>query len=480
MKKYLLPVIMLLTTMCQPLSAGHKAAPAKTEPKTEAKTETKTEAKTETKTEPKAEAMTPAPPTQTAEVARKSSISDIAADMPPVKLSVAIVVDSEMSPMTPADIELILSTAQKTMAEKLAYNNISFDIKKSMTVEEFIDSSLKNAEACRKNLEGKRYTLDKEPDFAPFKEDILTFLHRWELRELKEFFSKEQAEAYKKHEDLIEDTITVYKEKVNKIKGIILPNGKSLLSPQKAPYRSYVNWICAMQGQTEYDIVLTNEFVLYDLITEPYPHSIFQKCKVGGASLKSPARKIMPQRALFASTFGIENKLPFFDEDPAGNLSHEEKQKITGMFILAHELGHAIFKLPDFYDHPDTCLMTTKAETDYITGYNLLKNNPGTCPKCQPWVEARRDYFKGLELHANGKHEEAIDFFKKVIKETPKHIDGSYRSLLADVVIHIAECYHDMNNAKEVKRWLKSAKNADPYNETPAALWQSWFGEAMP
>ncbi len=473
MKKYLVPLIMLLTTMCQPLSAGN-SAPAPAAQSAEAKPNTPPVA------EEKTPEPTPPPPSQTAEVARKAPIEALEVEMPAVKLSVAIVVDGELSPMTPSDINLILSTAQKTMAEKLAYNNISFEIKKTMTVEEFIDSSLKNAESCRKNLEDKRYSLDKEPDFTPFRNDILTFLKRWELDELKEFFSKEKAAAYKKHEDLIDDIITVYKENVNKIKSINLPNGNSLLSPQKAPYRSYVNWICAMQGQTAYDIVLTNEFVLYDLITEPYPHSIFQKCKVGGASLKSPSRKIMPQRALFASTFGIENKLPFFDEDPAGNISHEEKQKITGMFILAHELGHAIFKLPDFYDHPDTCLMTTKAETDYITGYNLLKNNPGTCPKCQPWVEARRHYFRALELYSQKKYEEAIDFFKKVIKETPKHIDGSYRSMLADVVINIAKCYHDMGNAKEAKRWLKSARNADQYNETPAALWQTWFGEKMP
>ena len=115
-----------------------------------------------------------------------------------------------------------------------------------------------------------------------------------------------------------------------------------------------------------------------------------------------------------------------------------------------------------------------------ILNINLLKNNPGTCPKCQPWVEARRHYFRALELYSQKKYEEAIDFFKKVIKETPKHIDGSYRSMLADIVINIAKCYHNMGNTKEAKRWLKSARNTDKYNDAPAELWQTWFDEAMP
>jgi tetratricopeptide (TPR) repeat protein len=229
-----------------------------------------------------------------------------------------------------------------------------------------------------------------------------------------------------------------------------------------------VRWICAVREQDRADLILTNAFILYDLASEPYPHSIFAKNKVGGASLASPHRRAIRGRAVIASTFSMVTDLPFFREEGAETLTPEERLRVIGTFIVAHELGHAVFKLPDFYDHPRECLMTTKYETGYVSGWRDVLAHPGGCTGCQPYIEARRQVFLGQLARAKGDHNEAIRLFKEAIRTTPKHIDGSYLRYIAGLSIEVAEIYRDMSNVEQAKRWLKSAQRVVP--DLPEAL----------
>lgn len=390
-------------------------------------------------------------------------------------LTVAVVTDPQMPPLNDSDIQQILATAQQTISDKLAFSELSFEVTAKMSVEDFIERSLKNVPACLNELAPIRYTQNQDAAFTALRPKMLTFLKKWSLKELQSFFPVEEQGRYTSHEAVLEQVIATYRQKAAAIAKIRLADKQKLLDSSKLRYRSYSSWVCALRGQEDYDIILTNEFIFYDLIGEPFPHTVFQKCKVGGASLPSPKRIVIPGRALFVSTFGIENKIPFFDEDPQNRFSHDEKQQLTGMFLLAHELGHALFKLPDFYDHPEQCLMTTKAETDYQTGYTLLKNNPGTCPACQPWVTARRDYFRAIWLREHGQVLPAIELFKQVSKNTPHQIDGTYRQFLADIGLNIAICYHLLDNKNETRRWLKGAIKMDPQNSRAQQYMSEWF-----
>lgn len=394
-----------------------------------------------------------------------------------VTLHVVRILDDELPPITDQDMATILKVAQATLDEKLGFGGVRFEDHGAVTVEEFFAANLDDRGACATRLGKWRYDPWSTPDFNAARPEMLRFLKRWKLKELRGFFPPAEAQALTSHQDLIDKLIPIYQSKVERIREMRLPNGNGLLAPAKAPLRSYVNWICAVRAQRSYDIILTNEFLLYDLITEPYPHSIFKKCKVGGASLRSPARTAMPGRALFASTFGMETSLPFFSEDPDHTLTREERQRVTGMFILAHELGHALFKLPDFYDHPPQCLMTTTAETDYLGGYQELLKHPGPCPACTTYVDTRRQYFYGRWLLAQGRYDEAVATFTTVAKETPKHIDGSYRAYLADIGLNIATAHHRAGRAGKARRWLRSARGMDPKNEQVQQRWQEWFAD---
>ena len=126
------------------------------------------------------------------------------------------------------------------------------------------------------------------------------FLSRWPVESLAAFFPEEQRGELTSYAAIRAKLLAEFDRKIAMIAGFRLKGGASLLAADKVDQRSYVSWICAMRNQDEADFILTNEFILYDLASEPYPHSIFQKCKVGGASLLSPKRRVIHRRALVA------------------------------------------------------------------------------------------------------------------------------------------------------------------------------------
>lgn len=386
-----------------------------------------------------------------------------------VTLHVVRVLDDELPPISDQDMALILAVARETLAEKLSFDQLRLVDHGVLSAERFFADNPPSAE-CRARLAPLRFDPWAEPDFAALRPQMLAFLQRWQLPALRAYFPADQAGGLDTYDALLDRLLPAYRQKVRAIRDLRLPSGRSLLAPDKAELRSYVGWICVLAAQARYDLILTNQFVLYDLASEPYPHSVLKKCKVGGASLRSPARGALAGRALFASTFGMETDVPFLAEDPGRTLSRAERQRVTGMFILAHELGHALFKLPDFYDHPPQCLMTTTAESDYLAGYRQLQAHPGPCPACKVYVDARRLYFQALAQIERGQYAAAIAALKQVVAQTPKHIDGSYRTYLADIGVHIARAHFLAGQPEEGQRWLSSALAMDPQYEPARRL----------
>ena len=59
-----------------------------------------------------------------------------------------------------------------------------------------------------------------------------------------------------------------------------------------------------------------------------------------------------------------------FSEEPVS-------EEFIGTYLLAHELGHAILKIPDVYDHGPGCLMNTSFAPSYTDGYAALQSTHG-------------------------------------------------------------------------------------------------------
>ena len=415
----------------------------------------------------------PAPPAATVENAVRRTLPTEALGR--LTLEVLLVNDPDFPEVTAEAAEAILAQARTTLAEKLSFGTLEFKVKGVETVAEFMDRNVGVDDACVREFEplrvqpGVRQAKDVDPKL------VRRFLSQWPVESLAAYFPESERAGLTSYEALTDKLLAEFDRKVTTLAAFKLANGSSLLEPKRMRERSYVNWICALRNQDDADLILTNELVLYDLASEPYPHSIFAKCKVGGASLSSPRRRAIYRRAVFASTFSMVTDLPFFQEAGAADLKPAEKLSVIGTFIVAHELGHAVFKLPDFYDHPPECLMTTKFETGYVSGFLDLLAHPGPCPMCQPWVDAKRHVFLAEEAHKDGKYDAAVDHLRAAIKGTPKHVDGNYRRYIADLSVMVADNFISLGKTKEALQWAQAAVRIVPDHEEALRI-QARFG----
>jgi hypothetical protein len=373
-------------------------------------------------------------------------------------LDVLLVNDPDFPQVTFDQAANILGEAGRTITGKLGYGGVSFNIVGSTSIAELMSSA--PGAACLDELSKYRARPGVKVDVP--KDVIDRFLRRWKIEELRAFFPEETRAKLATYEDIAAALAAEHERKLAMIAGFKLKNGKSLLDADSLEQRSYVRWICAIREQDRADLILTNAFLLYDLASEPFPHSIYAKNKVGGASLASPKRRAIRGRAVVASTFSMVTDIPFFLEEGAAELGPTDRDKVIGTFIVAHELGHAVFKLPDFYDHPRECLMTTKYETGYVSGWRDLLQHPGSCASCQPYVEARRQVFLADAARVRDDHNESARLLKEAIRLTPKHIDGNYLRYIAALTVEVAEQYLAAGNLEQARRWYKSAQRVAP------------------
>ncbi len=387
-----------------------------------------------------------------------------------LSLEVLLVNDPDFPPVTPEQAVSILKSAQATLADKLSFPSVEFRILGTTTTAEFIAKHVRADDACSQHFEPLRVRPGVRSASAVDPKLVDQFLNRWPVGELAAFFPPAERKGLTSYEAIRNKLLVEFDRKVALIADFKLKDGSSLLAAEKLDQRSYVSWVCALRNQDDADFVLTNAFILYDLASEPYPHSIFQKCKMGGASLLSPKRRAIHRRALVASTFSMVTDLPFFVEEGAEWLTTSERLEVIGAFIVAHELGHAVFKIPDFYDHPPECLMTTKAETGYVSGFRELREHPGPCPKCQVYVDAKRQVFLAGEAMAAKRWDEAIKSYKLAIQKTPKHIDGSYLRYVADLSVEIARAQLGKGDRAQAQRWAQAALRVVPDHEEALAL----------
>jgi tetratricopeptide (TPR) repeat protein len=385
-------------------------------------------------------------------------------------LDVILVNDPDFPPVSEKDAAAILEEARETVADKLGFAGLSFRLLGSTSTRAFLDEHAPLHSPCLASFEAVRVRPSGRRARDVPLSSVVQFLSRWKVEELRAFFPEGDRKRLADYETIGKRLLEEFDRKIDLISSFTEKDGASLLAPERIDERSYVRWVCAMRDQDEADLVLTNAFILYDLGSEPYPHSIFQKCKVGGASLLSPKRHAMRGRAMVSSTFSMMTDIPFFQEDGLETLLPRERFDVIGAFIVAHELGHALFKLPDFYDHPKECLMTTKYETGYVSGYWYLKASPGACPACAPWVAAKSHVFLADSARAAADYQSAIDELKEAIRATPKHIDGSYKRYLADLSSEVADLYVAKGDVAEARRWIGSVLRIVPDHEAALAL----------
>lgn len=269
------------------------------------------------------------------------------------------------------------------------------------------------------------------------------FFRKWPLADLKKFLPKAEQAGLRTYEDLYEAYVDHYARTVARLQTLKTPAGTALVRPGASLDRSFVAWICALERQTDYDVVITNTFILSDLLTEPHPHAALARARVGGIAARSPARSTLGGQALLASTFGIDTALPGLAEltGPDGRprtATPEERARILGAFLLAHEVGHAMFGIPDNFDHPLGCLMATRPGATYLEGLVELDTHRAPCPRCRTYVQARADLEGGRAAVDRGDFSAGRARLKAALTNTPKAFHGSRRTRIAEIVVELS------------------------------------------
>ncbi len=386
----------------------------------------------------------------------------------PMELQVALVQDPELDPLDEKLINQALQRASAAFAQRFSVAPPKFQVVNHFSVAGFLGAYSLPIDPRCKPLYAARYRGEGERELQRRKEPAMRFLKRWSLDSLKGFIPKEGRAAIKNHEDVYSYYVQKYVTTVDAMKGLKTPKGTPLIRPGRSAKRSFVAWTCALLRQEDYDVVLTNAFMLADLLTEPHPHAVFGKAKIGGIAGQSPARAPLGGQALLATTFGIDTKLEQFAELGGAPPTFEERSQILGVYLLAHEIAHAVFGIPDVFDHPPGCLMTSRPGSNYREGLKELKAHPDPCPKCRPYVESRSYLDRGKKALAEGSPGRAIRLLSRSLKKMPKHYHGGRRRRVSDLLVHLSKAYHAKDKPKKAKKYARLAAKLNPRSKQAA------------
>jgi|GEM_PF-2364169 len=393
----------------------------------------------------------------------------LSANAPVRELQVVRVIDSDFEDISDNDLKQILATAKKMYQDKFGFSNVRFKDAGKVDIKKFFSLFLKPDGKIFQQKNKRRFLPGVKNDFLAHKKSILKFVKQWKLEELQSYFPENERSQYSSYEKIYDGLAKQMQEKIDFIGGI-KQNGESILAKSKIEYRSFLNWLTVLENQDKYDLVLTNTFILYDDISQPSPHGVFSKCKVGGVSHKNLKRDVLGGRVIMGSTFGMDTKIPFFAEKGKAKVNRQQRNEVTGAFVVAHELGHALFKLPDHYNHGPECLMNNNKAISYKEGYDLLIAHPGPCAKCQKWITARKAFWEAESYFEKQQWEQAIEKYVFVIKNTPKNVDGSRNRYMAHVSYMLSRAYDQIGDRKLALRGAELAHKLFRWEEK----YKSW------
>lgn len=221
---------------------------------------------------------------------------------------------------------------------------------------------------------------DENPEMSPVQEE---FLRQFNMDSLLAFVNEKQKPQVGTTKDFFNILYNTWREKAGLFANLKI-NDKPAFTPESYFFQSARAWKDLGLVQKEYDFFITNTAIFYDILEEPYPHTIFKHAKLGGTDLKSPGAPNGDGKAAMVSTIGFSNVAPFGE----ANLNEKEITEVLGVYLMLHEIaGHMILRMDDYYDHPAHCVMCTPpGNMDYAKATAEVLRNPGPCPICEKYI----------------------------------------------------------------------------------------------
>lgn len=294
------------------------------------------------------------------------------------EISYVKVVDKRFPTIPDSDFKTILSEARSIIKEKTGIH-ISFIDKGEVRIETFIDSKIKRYISLFGEEEFNHLRINM---FSPSKEDVVKILSLWEdIRDTLIFLPKEVQVSLTSRKSIVDYIGNIFIQNLKEVTSIKMEDGSPLIPKEKAKHCSLNTWlkIPASYEKTrtigrktvsisDYDIYITNAPIIVD-VPMFSPHPITTGI-INGVTIK---------QTILLTTFPLLTDYDYWREIKEG-ASYELRLKLIG-FILAHEIGHLLFRLPDRYQ-PDFkgCLMYI-GDRDFINigkRHSLMKNT-GIC-----------------------------------------------------------------------------------------------------
>ena len=382
-------------------------------------------------------------------------------DLSDETLVVALVEDPDFPPLDERLVQKAIRFAQDEFRVRFAAEPPRMSVRYRFRINSFVSTYARADDPRCRDLFAARYTGHGPDELTPHQKTAMKFLKRWDLGAIRGFVDDDKAKI-NSYDDAYQYYVEHYTKAVESLKGLKTPKGTPLVEPTRTSARSFVGWLCALKRQDDYDVILTNTFIVADLMTEPHPHSVFGKAKIGGIAVRSPTRAALGGQVLLATTFGIDTDIPALSELNGQPASVDERAEILGAYLLAHEVAHAVFGIPDVFDHPPGCLMTSRPGASYRDGLAELRAYPRPCPRCRPYVEARGLVAAAEFQLSAGRPALAVRRARRAISVLPKHFHGRRRTRLSQMSLLVSEGYAAMGRHQLATRYAKLARKLDP------------------
>jgi hypothetical protein len=379
-----------------------------------------------------------------------------------IRLEVAVVRDAELPGLEPELVAGAIEHARSQFELRFDSTAPTFDVVNELPVAGFLGAFALPVDPACKPLYAVRYRGGGKNEIDKHRAKALEFFQKWDIESLRGFLSADVAARTRTHAEVYDFYASHYPATVETIRGLSTQNGTPLIDPARSTSRSFAAWTCALRRQSEYDVVVTNAFILADIVSEPHPHTVFGKAKIGGIAGSSPGRPALGGQVLLASTFGIDTELPFFREVDGDRPTMDERAKILGAYILAHEIAHAVFGIPDVFDHPSGCLMTTRPGTTYRDGLIELERKLRPCPRCRPYVESRALVDRGRHELERKRYRAAGNLLKRGLETLPKHVHGSRKKRVSEILVLASRASMGLGQERRAKSYADLALELDP------------------
>ena len=379
-----------------------------------------------------------------------------------ILLEVGVVIDPNLPPISRSLIDAALVSAAKSFEIRFALKKPRFVVTSSLTVSEFMrQAPLETSKYCLSQI-SKRYRGTGRKEFEPYQSKAKKFLKKWPLKSLMAFVTDPKLKRSPTYDGVYEHLVERYVSTIERLENTKTSSTHSLVRPKHSIEHSFAAWNCALREQRRFDVLITNAFIMADIMTEPHPHAFFGKAKVGGIAALNPHRTALGRAALLATTFAIDTPVTWLSELSGEPAAPEDRAEILGDYLLAHEIAHAIIGIPDVYDHPAECLMTSRPNQSYRQGLQLLRQHQKPCPRCRKWVDAYRMYQKAIKMLSANRPRTALRYLARASKMTPKHFHGGYRKKMSDISYLVARAYAEIGRKKRSLKFARRALELNP------------------